>query len=324
MKLTKHPWWPLARRIVPPVFAVLVLCLVVWRARAIDWPAVFQALRDYRATALIVAGGLALLSYLVYSCYDLVGRVHAEHRLSARRSMLIAAISYAFNLNFGTLIGGMGFRYRLYTHAGLKPGVITGVLALSVVGNWIGWFCVAGAAFAMRWVPLPQGWKLSADGLQILGVALLALAATYFGSCAFASRRSFTIRGFELALPSARLAAAQIALATTNWLLMSAIVFALLWPRVPFPQVQGVLMASAVASVIVRVPAGLGVIEAVFIALLADRVGEARLVAALLAYRAVYYFAPLLIAMGIYALIEGGSRMWLGRRRSNASQWTSR
>jgi hypothetical protein len=40
------------------------------------------------------------------------------------------------------------------------------------------------------------------------------------------------------------------------------------------------------------VPAGLGVFEAVFIALLSHRISEGQLLAALLGYRAVYYIGP--------------------------------
>src|SRR6185312_2855185 len=89
-------WWPVARRVLPILFI------------AIDWPKVFEALRDYRASTLCAAALAALGSYLVYACYDLVGRAYTRHRLPAWRAMSIAAISYAFNLNFGTLVGGMG------------------------------------------------------------------------------------------------------------------------------------------------------------------------------------------------------------------------
>ena len=57
-----------------------------------------------------------------------------------------------------------------------------------------------------------------------------------------------------------------------------------------------------------HVPAGLGVIEAVFVAVLGpagmDLAGEPRLLAALLAYRAVYYLLPLLFALAFYLAFE--------------------
>ena len=314
--LTSHAWWPTIRRTIPLVFLVAVAALIVWRARAIDWAQVMNALRDYRAVTLWTAALFAALSYTVYSFYDLVGRAYTRHTLVSWKVMRVAAISYAFNLNFGTLVGGMGFRYRLYSQAGLKPGTTTRVLAMSVVGNWLGWFGVAGTAFALGWVPLPPNWTIGAVGLQVAGVILLALAAGYLALCAFSRRRSWVIRGFQVQLPSLKLAGGQLALALLNWLLMSAIMFVLLRPYVPFSHAMGVLMMSAVASVLIRVPAGLGVIEAVFLALLGSSVGEPRLLAALLAYRAIYYFAPLLVASLAYGFIEGRARLHARRRRA--------
>jgi glycosyltransferase 2 family protein len=307
------------RRVVPLLFLVLVASLVIWRARAIEWPKVLEALQEYDAVRLCLAGLVALLSYVTYSCYDLVGRAYTRHRIAPRKAMQIAAISYAFNLNFGTLVGGMGFRYRLYSHAGLRPSATTRVLGMSVIGNWLGWFCVAGTAFALGWVPLPEGWTLSAFGLRLLGTLLVALAIAYLLFCRFSRRREWTVRDFPIQLPSARLAAAQVALAATNWTLMALIMFVVLHPFVPFTQTLGVLMTSAVASVIVRVPAGLGVIEAVFLTLLGDSVGDARLLAALLAYRAIYYFAPLLVAGAIYAVMEGRIRFAANRAEARSS-----
>ena len=52
----------------------------------------------------------------------------------------------------------------------------------------------------------------------------------------------------------------------------------------------------AIAGVITHVPAGLGVLEAVFIALLSHQLGRNELLAALILYRFLYYLAPLLLA----------------------------
>ena len=51
------------------------------------------------------------------------------------------------------------------------------------------------------------------------------------------------------------------------------------------------LLVSSIAGVIVHIPAGIGVLEAVFIALLAgEHVSHGTIIAALLAYRMLYYF----------------------------------
>jgi uncharacterized membrane protein YbhN (UPF0104 family) len=57
-----------------------------------------------------------------------------------------------------------------------------------------------------------------------------------------------------------------------------------------------------------HVPAGLGVIEAVFVACLGAEVATPTLLAALLSYRAVYYLAPLALAVTGYAISELSQR----------------
>jgi hypothetical protein len=105
-------------------------------------------------------------------------------------------------------------------------------------------------------------------------------------------------------LPSGRIALLQLALSAVNWLLIGAVVWTLLQRHVDYPTVLSVLLVAAVAGVITHVPAGLGVLEAVFVALLAHRVPQGELLAGLLAYRAIYYLAPLAIASLLFLVID--------------------
>ena len=66
----------------------------------------------------------------------------------------------------------------------------------------------------------------------------------------------------------------------------------------------GVLLVAAIAGVITHVPAGLGVLEAVFVALLSYQLPASELLATLLAYRAIYYLIPLMIAALVYVVLE--------------------
>ena len=59
----------------------------------------------------------------------------------------------------------------------------------------------------------------------------------------------------------------QLALGALNWSLMAAVIFTLLPSKLDYPLVLGVLLISAIAGVITHIPAGLGVLEAVFVAL---------------------------------------------------------
>jgi uncharacterized membrane protein YbhN (UPF0104 family) len=97
-------------------------------------------------------------------------------------------------------------------------------------------------------------------------------------------------------------------LAATNWVLIGGVVWVLLQHRIDYASVLGVLLIAAVAGVITHVPAGLGVLEAVFIALLSHRMPQTELLAALLAYRATYYLGPLALASGLFIALETGAR----------------
>ena len=80
---------------------------------------------------------------------------------------------------------------------------------------------------------------------------------------------------------------------------MAAVIFTLLPAKLDYPLVLGVLLISAIAGVVTHIPAGLGVLEAVFIALLQHEASRGSLLAGLIAYRAIYFICPLLIALVI-------------------------
>jgi hypothetical protein len=100
-----------------------------------------------------------------------------------------------------------------------------------------------------------------------------------------------------------RLALLQIAMGVLNWSLMSQIIACFL-PRTGDVEILAALLLAAVASAIVHIPAGIGVLETVFIALLGHATPTPHLIAALLAYRACYYLAPLGVATVLFAWIE--------------------
>lgn len=304
----RHPWWSRIKHVLLLAFFALVAVLLVRYARGVDWGEVRDSLLGLPREVLLLAAVLAAASHLLYSCFDLLGRRYTGHTLPTQRVMQVNFISYAFNLNLGSLVGGFAFRYRLYGRLGLKYGTITRILTLSMLTNWLGYLILAGAVFAFAPLALPPHWKLDSEGLRLLGLALLAAGVTYLVLCAFVRQRSWTIRGHELILPQPRMALLQLGMSCTNWMLMAGVIYVLLQAKVAYTAVLSVLLVAAVAGVITHVPAGLGVLEAVFIALLSHDVPEARLLGALLGYRALYYIAPLAVAALLYLRVEMHAR----------------
>jgi len=304
MALARQSWWPWARRVVVWGFFGLVVWLLVNQARAIDWSEVLEAIRALPAVTLLAAGALAACSFALYSTYDLLGRHLTKHKLGAGSVMGVTFISYAFNLNFGSLIGGVAFRYRLYSRLGLGNETITRVLGFSMLTNWLGYLVVAGAAFSFWPMTLPPEWKIGSEGLRVLGAVLLVVSAGYLALCAFSAGRVWRVRGHAFKTPGLAMALLQLAMSCLNWSLMGGVIWLLLQGQVGYPHVLAVLLVAAVAGVVTHVPAGLGVLEAVFVALLSYRVPEATLLGALLAYRGLYYLLPLAVALGAYLVME--------------------
>lgn len=304
-----HTLWSRAKKVLTWLFFIAVIVLLVVYARQVNWADVWDVVVNYNRVAILGAVALVVVSYLTYGVYDLIGRAYCGHKLAKRQVMLVSFICYAFNLTLSTWVGGVAMRYRLYSRLGLGGSTITRIFSLSIATNWLGYVLVAGIVFSAAMMRVPDGWFIGAGTLRVIGICLLAFVAVYLALCAFSKRRRWTIKGQKLALPSLRMALIQFAVSSANWLVMGAIIWLLLMQKVDFPQVLGVLLISSIAGVIIHIPAGIGVLEAVFLALLrGEPISHGAIIAALLAYRVLYFIAPLLLALVMYLWLEGRAK----------------
>ena len=300
----RHPVLRRLWRIALWLFPLAVLALLARAARAIDWRQVGEAIAGYSAWTLVLAALLTGASYAVYCGYDLAARRYAHHHLATARVVLIAAIAYALALNIGALVGGTGFRFRMYSREGLSMVAISRVVVFSTSTNWLGYLLLAGALFASGTVEAPPRFAAAGGWLPWLGAAMVAASAAYLFFCHRLHGRIFHVRGHHFRLPSVPLALAQFGLAMLNWSLMAAIVFVLLPAQADYPTVLGAMLFTAVATALLHVPGGIGVLEAVFVATFAHRIGATQILAALLAYRVLYYLVPLVLALAAFGLME--------------------
>jgi len=305
----KHPRWQLAKKILTVLFFIAVVVLLVVYARKVNWEDVYDVIVNYNRFVVLTAAGLVVLSYLVYGCYDLIGRAYCGHKLAKRQVMLVSFICYAFNLTLSTWVGGVAMRYRLYSRLGLDSATITRIFSLSIATNWLGYILLAGVVFSAGMVSIPSGWFIGETTLRLIGVVLLVLVAIYLWACAFSKQRRWTVKGQTLQLPSLRMALLQFGVSCANWMVMGAIIWLLLGRDVGYPMVLGVLLISSIAGVIIHIPAGIGVLEAVFLALLSGQhASHGTIIAALLAYRVLYFILPLLLALVLYLWLESRAK----------------
>lgn len=294
------------------LLALLFFAYVLYSViQTLDWAEIRGALRSYDASRIAGGVGIVALTYFVASGYDLISRAHTPHAVPRLTSALIGLSAYTIAANLSALLGNWALRYRLYGQRGLSFRQVTRLTVLSVLTNWSGFVLLGGLFFLFAPPVLPADWHLPQVLPRIAGALLLAGTAAYVLFCYVARDRSWIIRGTQVSPPAMRLVALQLALSSLVWMGMAAVLTHFLPAALGYPQVLATLLLSAMAVLLVRLPAGVGVIELVFIGVLGEQAGASSVVAALLVYRAVFQLLPLLLA----ALLALGLE-WRGRRRA--------
>lgn len=301
-------FWKWTRWLLSLLFFGAVAFLLYGRGRAMDWQAVWAAVLAFDALTLAAGLLFTLLAYLAFGSYDLLARRHLHHPVPAPRVLAIAMVAYAMNANLGALVGGWASRFRLYARTGVGAGMTMQIIGLGILSNWSGYVLIGGLVFTFAPPQLPQAWSVNAWMLPFIGVSLLASLAVYLAACALRPGRGWKIRRLKLRTPTLAFAGMQLAASGLHWLAMGLAIKVFLPAEIPFTTVLGVLLMSSMAGAALHIPAGLGVIEAVFVGALGDRFPATQLLGALLAYRACFYLVPLLLALCVFAMLE-----WRGR-----------
>jgi uncharacterized membrane protein YbhN (UPF0104 family) len=105
----------------------------------------------------------------------------------------------------------------------------------------------------------------------------------------------------------------QLGLGAANWLVIAAVVWVLLRHAFPYPTVLATVCVASIAGAMAHIPGGLGVIEGTYVAMLGWKLGYGPTLAAVLAFRAVYYLGPLLVAGALFLALEAYARRWPDR-----------
>ncbi|HWW57333.1 MAG TPA: bifunctional lysylphosphatidylglycerol flippase/synthetase MprF [Sphingopyxis sp.] len=269
--------------------------------------------------------GAALLltaaSYAMLTLYDRFALRTIDRPLPWRTWALAAFTSYTLSHNLGlALLTGGSARYRIYRAAGLSGGEIGSVIALASLSFWNGVLLLAGLAAATSRQILPffdRGLSLHwlhLAGLAVLTLCLIPLLLRHFGV------KAIEIGGWRTPLPNATRSAAMTAVAAFDLAAASAALFVLL----PAPDAAAYPVfflgyaLAIIAALISHVPGGLGVFEAVVIAAVPG--DKAQLLAALLAYRVIYYLLPLLFAALLLVWHEGKAWRQPARQATQAGQ----
>lgn len=296
--------WRWLLRLLLPIGVVLFGVLLFNVVQQLDWADIRRALLAFSTAQVATAMLLTALTYLTASGYELLSRRHEAIPLPPHRCMAIGFVAYTIAANLSSLLGNAGARYRLYAKHGIGFRHATRITLFSVSTNWSGFVLLAGLTFAFAPPDLPARWPLEETALRLVGAGLLIASSIYLFTCYRRGGHRFQLRGIRFTLPGLPLAALQCSLSALVWLGIASVITAFLPSKVHLLEVLPVIFLSTVAGLVIRLPAGVGVTEFVFVAVLGPALGTSAVIAALLAYRAVFQLLPLLLASTLYLILE--------------------
>lgn len=267
-----------------------------------------------------------LVAYGALAWYDRIALLHLGHqkRISWLYVSVCSFVTYALSHNIGASVfsGGM-VRYRAYTAKGLTAAEVAVLVALCSFTFAFGTLILLGLVLVFEPEILAPLGKLS-HWFAIGDTAARAIGFGMLGFCllytlgAWLRFRPLRIGSFSLVYPRMPVVIRQYFAAPLELIGAAGIIyFALPEQGNPgFFIVLGAFLVSFSAGLLSQVPGGVGVMEAVFLAIMPG-VPAPAVFAALLIWRLFYLIIPLVLSLPIMLAFE---RTQLARTRAKKAQ----
>lgn len=291
------------------VALVAVGAWVVWKIVHDYSPAeLTSALLSLPWWALVGSVVLTAIGYVALVGYDYLALKLVRHPLPTWKVLGPSFISFAVanNAPVAVLTGG-GLRYRLYRGLGLSARKMAKVAMFDVLTFVLGLFTIAGIAFEAAPVGVPASWAVPwVSTVRPIGVVLLSLVGIFLVLATW--HRRMCIFDHEVELPSVKMAVAEIVVSGFDWLLSSAALYILLRSAAPigYGRFLASFLLAQIATQVIPVPGGLGAFEAIILLLRPRNIAAPPIFGALVAYRVIYYFLPLIVAGILLATSQRG------------------
>jgi uncharacterized membrane protein YbhN (UPF0104 family) len=282
--------------------ALVLVCVQFKNLNCID---VLAALKTIPTFKSIMALLLSLLYYLILGGYDIIAfeYIKPENSLKLKNILFACFISNALGSNTGySMLFGGSMRYRFYSIYNVSMLDVTKILIFSSVTIWIGLLSIGGLVFTFMPVSLKVG--ILNFPTRIIGLIFSIILILYVILSAFYSK-SVKIFKWTISFPSIRIVSLQFLFATCDWLIASLTLFIFLpVGKLTYFVFLKVFLISQFLGIISQVPGGIGVFEASVSFMLPSYINNPDFIAGLLAYRVIFYFFPLLIALILLVCFE--------------------
>jgi phosphatidylglycerol lysyltransferase len=307
---TSSPKIPLWSTLLGVAFLVAAPFLVHNLLGHYHWRDILERVQAISNAKLLRAAFFTCAGYGCLTLYDALAVRFAGARVPYPRVALISFMGYAIGHNVGlNSLSGGAVRFRAYTALGLSAKQIATIIAFGTLTFFLG-------ASVLLGVSLLSNAGMSGSILHVhawlalaAGIALLSAVAGYLWLVC-TRHAPLRFRRFEIPVPKPKVAFAQIGISCIDMLCATSVLYVLL-PReaaLGFFAFAGVYLIALTAGAASNVPGGIGVFEWVLVLLMPD-VPKDRLLGALVAYRAIYYFAPFALAL----VLLGAHEVWIHR-----------
>lgn len=285
---------------------------IIWqRLQDIDPDQVWAQVRGLTPRAIALAALSCFLSYALVGIYE----GFAVQRASGRRRSIYSFFTAWIANPIGHMVGlaavsGGALRYRLYSAIGLSNRAIAGTVLLTTLPYVLG--ITTAITTALLFEPRVVAQLLHVPR-AVASTAGVAATLAIIGYVLLNHYRTEPLRlgSFEFPLPGARLTIIQIVFGAASTMLIASVLFLCMPEELQYWWLQfiGAYMLALLLAQASHVPAGIGVLEASMLVML-PHVPPGKLIGAMLAYRFIFEFVPLVIALLLLLGREGHVRGW--------------
>jgi uncharacterized membrane protein YbhN (UPF0104 family) len=302
-----------AEAAVDPAIRTLLDQGTLWTNIKVIAGVIGQKLAAIPPGAYLLAGLSTLVAYAALAWYDRIALIHLGRAkgISFIYIAVCSFVTYALSHNIGASVfsGGM-VRFRAYTAKGLSAAEVAILVALCSFTFAFGTILLLGLVLVGEpyilapLTSLSPHFAVGETAARLIGAGLLAFCLVYtIGS--WLHFRPLRIGQFEIVYPRLNIVARQYLAAPLELIGAAGIIyFALPAEGNPgFFIVLGAFLMSFSAGLLSQVPGGVGVMEAVFLAIMPGIPAPA-VFAALLVWRLFYLILPLVLSLPVVLLFE--------------------
>lgn len=240
-----------------------------------------------------------------------------------RRAGFAGLIAYGVSQTLGfPAVTGAAVRYRFWSSWGLSTPEIARAASFVGATFTLGLVLVGGLALVLEPATELTALHVPPRDARAVGVLLLLAVMTFLAWSIHAGGRSVHLpnavtrfrsgsQRWTFDVPRPRFAFAQAAVALVDWAAAAAVLWVLLPASVrpPFAAFAGLFVVAQLAGILSHVPGGLGVFDTLIVLGLRPYLPAGPVLAALVAYRAVYYLLPFAAALLLFAGYEAQRRL---------------